>query len=181
MSIQYITEDQIVATMNPTTYNNIEHEGMTWINISTMNSWFGGPSQWDVLTTSSSVTSSNYQMTTPVIVNQNSNHTYTAAEWLSGIIMRNTSSDVEDTLPTASSIIALIPSAVVGLTFTTQIYNISNKEVQKHYDGVGMNTVHLTTTEMKLKKDDVRTFRCVIASISPDNIDVYSPRTDMTG
>jgi len=135
----------------------------------------------EIYTNDNVVIPSNYQMTTPVNVNQNSDHTYTASEWLSGIITRDTNTDVDDTTPTATSIISLIPSAVVGLTFTTEIYNTSTKEIKEHLAGVGITFIHLSSTDLKLKKDEMRIFRCVITSISPDLIDIYSSRTHMNG
>ena len=83
-----------------------------------------------------------------------------------------------------NTLIASGPSTVFGISGNNGdhlVYNTSNKEVKRIYDGAGMNTIHLSTSEMKIKKDDQRVFRCVITSISPDTIDVYSYRNDMTG
>ena len=62
-----------------------------------------------------------------IVVNANAlNTTYTAAEVLSGFIVRTATDTTMDVLPTAQSIVEAIPNCQIGDTFEFAIQNVSS-------------------------------------------------------
>ncbi len=68
------------------------------------------------------------------------------------------------------------------MCLTVKIYNISNKEIKKLKNNIGCTFILPTSeTDRKIKKDNARTIHCVIVSISPDTIEMYTDRASING
>ena len=155
MSVMFQNELVIVGNSVPGAPQAIDNDGMTWIDVTTYKQYFTNGGAWNELSSiPGGGLTNNLEMTTPLTINQNTGYTYTASEVLGLIILRDMSSNnVDDTLPTGSSIIAAIPNAVVGMTFKVLIYNMSTDEVKNIFDNTGCTFITPTASgDRKIKK-----------------------------
>jgi hypothetical protein len=102
-------------------------------------------------------------------------NTLTAAQIINGIVRRTAGGAQTDTTPTAAAIVAAIPNAQVGMTFTLKIYNNSGGT---HTLGLGTGvtiatgfTSVLTTTAAQRH---TFTFRLANVTASSEAVTVYS-------
>ena len=95
-----------------------------------------------------------------------SNQTYTAAQLLGGRIERDCAgADRTDTLPTASSIVALIPDAAAGSAVDFWIANTSTADYNLD---LAVNTgVTLQSTVVALARGDTRRFTALVTATTP--------------
>jgi len=142
------------------------------------------PASGEIYTSSLNEGTASYKMVSPVTISLNADYTYLASDFLSGIILRDSSpNDVDDTTPDASAIISAITFPLIDMSFDVTIYNISNKEVKEINPGVGVTFIVPTgVTDWKIKKDEARTVTVVITSYNPGGtVDMYSTRHHTKG
>ena len=120
-------------------------------------------------------------ITTESIVNVNVNYTYTTAEILGGIILRDTTNNIDDTLPTPLALITAITSPYVGQSFKCRIFNVSTKNINSIIENGNTYFSSYSASDFKTKKDVVRCLEFVITNIIVPAITVYSWQTDIKG
>ena len=116
-----------------------------------------------------------------IVVNADAiNTTYTAAEVLSGFIVRNATATTMDILPTAESIVAAIPNCQIGDTFEFAIQNISTGGpgidimLQSNFDFSPPNSLCSANGNITIKQGEIRKFwAIVISNVATFRIAVY--------
>lgn len=116
-----------------------------------------------------------------IVVNADAvNTTYTAAEVLSGFIVRNATATTMDMLPTSESIIAAIPNCQIGDTFEFAIQNISTGGpgidimLQSNFDFSPPNSLCFANGNITIKQGEIRKFwAIVISNVATFRIAVY--------
>lgn len=116
-----------------------------------------------------------FEYTTVSLITADTDRTYTAAEVLSGYIKRNTDGkDVDDTLPSATSIVSAISDAKIGTSFKCYLENNtgpSNKKI-KLLNGTG-TIISGDDTTLERRKTWLLLFVCDNVSPGTEAVTVY--------